>query len=281
MRRNVKSGTTKSSVVADFQIFGTTASTSNSTGALIVSGGAGIGGALYAASLQNTPVGNTTANSGAFTTLSTSSTVTMSATTANIAIGSGQTTGTLTLGGTAQTGTLTFDQSASAHTLNLGTGTNASGVTKTINIGTGGASGSTTNITLMPATAGAVTIAGTAASTTTTSGALVVTGGVGVGGQLTAATIVETSSITVKENINPINNALDSVMKLSGVTYDRIDTKESESGLIAEWVNDVLPNLVTKNESGDVIGIKYTKLTAYLIEAIKSLKMEIDELKSR
>ena len=117
------------------------------------------------------------------------------------------------------------------------------------------------------------------ASSSTSSGSLVVTGGVGVGGQLTAVSIVETSSIALKENVNPIQNALNSVLQLKGVTYDRLDSNEHESGLIAEWTETVLPELVTRDTNGDVVGIKYTKLSAYLIEAIKSLKAEIDELK--
>jgi hypothetical protein len=119
------------------------------------------------------------------------------------------------------------------------------------------------------------------ASSSTSTGSLVVTGGVGIGGQMTAVSIVETSSITLKENINPIENALASILSLRGVTYDRLDNNEHESGLIAEWTEEVLPELVTRDTNNDVVGIKYTKLTAYLIEAIKSLKLEIDELKNK
>mgnify|MGYP006090771367 FL=1 len=119
------------------------------------------------------------------------------------------------------------------------------------------------------------------ASSSTTTGSLVVTGGVGIGGQLTAVSIVETSSIALKENVNPIQNALDSVLQLRGVTYDRLDSKEHESGLIAEWTEEVLPELVTRDINNDVVGIKYTKLTAYLIEAIKTLSTEIDKLKQK
>ena len=119
------------------------------------------------------------------------------------------------------------------------------------------------------------------ASSSTTTGSLVVTGGVGIGGQLTAVSIVETSSIALKENVNPIQNALDSILQLRGVTYDRLDSKEHESGLIAEWTEEVLPELVTRDKNNDVVGIKYTKLTAYLIEAIKTLSTEIDKLKQK
>jgi hypothetical protein len=60
-----------------------TVSTSTSTGALIVSGGAGITGAVYAGSIQNTPVGSTTASTGSFTTLAASGATTLSSTSAH------------------------------------------------------------------------------------------------------------------------------------------------------------------------------------------------------
>lgn len=124
-----------------------------------------------------------------------------------------------------------------------------------------------------------IAVLSTTASSTTTTGALTVGGGVGVAGQVTATTIVETSSITLKENITPIENALDKVVQLIGVTYDRKDNKEHEAGLIAEWVDKIIPDLVSKDNDGNATGIKYSKLTAYLIEAVKVLKMEIDDLK--
>jgi len=117
------------------------------------------------------------------------------------------------------------------------------------------------------------------ASSTTSTGTLVVTGGVGVGGQVTCTTLVETSSIAFKENINPIDNALDTVMQLMGVTYDRKDNQEHEAGLIAEQVYKVAPDLVSLDSNGKPYGIKYTKLSAYLLEAIKSLKNELSEIK--
>ncbi len=119
------------------------------------------------------------------------------------------------------------------------------------------------------------------ASSSTTTGTLVVTGGVGVSGQLTCTTLVETSSIAFKENINPIENALDTILKLVGVTYDRKDNKEHEAGLIAEEVYKYAPDLVSLDKNGQPYGVKYTKLSAYLIESIKSLKDEIAELKSK
>jgi hypothetical protein len=120
------------------------------------------------------------------------------------------------------------------------------------------------------------------ASTTTTSGTLVVTGGVGISGQMTATTVSETSSIAFKQNVMPLTNALDAILQLVGVTYDRKDGEtKNEVGLIAEEVYKVAPNLVTLDEHGNPYGLYYTKITAYLIESIKSLKQELDELKGR
>ena len=117
-------------------------------------------------------------------------------------------------------------------------------------------------------------------STSTTTGNIIVAGGIGVGGRLTAREIVETSSIAFKENVNPLADALDVVLKLTGVIYDRKDKSAfDEAGLIAEEVNKVAPNLVTKDEAGNPYGVKYTKLVAYLIEAIKQQQKQIDELK--
>jgi hypothetical protein len=93
-------------------------------------------------------------------------------------------------------------------------------------------------------------------------------------------TITETSSIALKENVMPIDNALDSIMQLLGVTYDRKDgSVKNEVGLIAEDVNQVIPSIVAKDKDGNPVGINYSRLSAYLIEAVKSLKAEIDSLK--
>ena len=129
---------------------------------------------------------------------------------------------------------------------------------------------------------GLVRMANTTASSSTTTGSLVVTGGVGIGGRLTVSQIVETSSIAFKENVNPLTNALDMIMQLTGVSYDRKDkSATNEAGLIAEDVNKIMPNIVVKDENGNPYGIQYTKIVAYLVEAIKDQQTQINELKKK
>jgi hypothetical protein len=156
------------------------------------------------------------------------------------------------------------------------------------NLVTGGLASVTGNITggnLV--TAGLASVTGNITGGNLVTGGLVsATGNVNAGnalitGTMTAGTIVETSTMRIKENINPIINGLDAILNLNGVTYDRLDNKKHEAGLIAEQVNEILPDLVAKDAEGNPSAIQYTKLTAYLIEAVKSLKAEIDELKRK
>lgn len=129
---------------------------------------------------------------------------------------------------------------------------------------------------------GPIVVTDTTASTSTSTGALRITGGVGISGRLTVTQIVETSSMALKENVNPITNALAYITQLLGVTYDRIDqSSKNEAGLIAEDVDKILPNLVVKDEHGNANGVQYTKVVAYLIEAIKEQQIQIDELKKK
>lgn len=164
---------------------------------------------------------------------------------------------------------LSFQPSTGTMTLPILTGSASSGANLVLR--------STSN-----ATKGQVYIDETTASSSVTTGALRVGGGVGISGTLYVASLVETSSITIKENINPINDALDKIMQLTGYTYDRTDIKtKNEAGFIAEYVNEILPGIVNKDENGQANGIQYSKLTAYLVEAIKTLNQEITELKAK
>jgi hypothetical protein len=99
-------------------------------------------------------------------------------------------------------------------------------------------------------------------------------------GTLTSTIYVESSSVALKENFRPIENALDKILQLSGTIYDRKDgSHKDEVGMIAEDVNSVIPNVVGKDANGNPSTIAYQRLVAYLIEAIKSLKQEINDLK--
>jgi hypothetical protein len=145
---------------------------------------------------------------------------------------------------------------------------------------TSGGASITGSVSLPTSSGTTLTVSSTAQGANASTGnALQVAGGVGIQGTLYTVGLTETSSIAFKENIMPIGNVLDRVMNLVGVTYDRKEGRKNEAGLIAEEVYKVIPEIVSTDEEGKPYGIQYTKLSVYLLEAIKSLKQEINELK--
>ena len=107
--------------------------------------------------------------------------------------------------------------------------------------------------------------------------------GIVVGGSVTATgDVIAYSDARVKENVTTIDNALNKVTKLRGVTYTRKDVKDKETkmGVIAQEVLKVIPEIVHKDDKG-MYAVAYGNMNGLLIEAIKELKAEIDELKSK
>ncbi len=90
------------------------------------------------------------------------------------------------------------------------------------------------------------------------------------------------SSQRWKKNIRPIEGALDKVGKLRGVSFDWISDDKHDIGMVAEEVGEIIPEVVTYEENGiDARSVDYNRLTAVLVEAIKELKSENEELKKR
>ena len=117
----------------------------------------------------------------------------------------------------------------------------------------------------------------------------------GTTGQIRATndiTAFYSSDISLKENINPISNALDKLSQIGGYTFDWTDKfikerggednyfmRKKDTGIIAQEIEEILPEVVATRPNGTK-AVKYDKLTPLLIQAIKELKTELDELKS-
>jgi hypothetical protein len=90
----------------------------------------------------------------------------------------------------------------------------------------------------------------------------------------------------LKDNVKPLENSLEKVMKMRGVEFDwREGTDEYETtnlrhdiGFIAQEVEDIVPDLVRADENG-YLALRDRGIPALLLEAIKELKMELDETK--
>jgi len=114
------------------------------------------------------------------------------------------------------------------------------------------------------------------ASINSTSGFMQIAGTFVAGGD-----IVAFSDSRVKENIETIDNALDKVLALRGVTYNRTDLKDTSKkiGVIAQEVQKIIPEVVQEQGDG-MLGVSYGNIVGVLIEAIKEQQKQIDELKA-
>lgn len=102
------------------------------------------------------------------------------------------------------------------------------------------------------------------------------------GGTITAnGTFNNTSDERLKDNIQPIDNALSDVCKLQGVSFDWKDTGESTYGFIAQQVEPILPELVATDEEDGIKSVNYVGLIGHLVEAIKEQQAQIDALTAK
>ena len=88
----------------------------------------------------------------------------------------------------------------------------------------------------------------------------------------------------LKDDIQPIENSLNKVDKIGGYTFvwnDKQSTYEGKDvGVIAQEIEEVLPEVVTTRGNG-FKAVKYEKIVPLLIESIKELKKEVDEIKHK
>jgi hypothetical protein len=169
--------------------------------------------------------------------------------------------------------------------------TNIAGTGISVSSGTGNSTISNTGVTSAVAGTG-VSVSGATGAVTISIGQSVATNATPTFGNLTInGTITATGDITAfytsdrrhKNNIQTITNALDKVKKLNGVTWEWNDdvnevTKTTPTtGLIAQEVQAVLPQVVVERENG-YLGLDYSKMMGLLVEAIKEQQIKIDNL---
>jgi Chaperone of endosialidase len=185
-----------------------------------------------------------------------------------------------TLSWTSKSVTLT-DETASATTHYPLFSVNTSGSVTSVNV-------SSTKMTYQPST-GRMTLAGAQTASNITSGTLVVTGGVGISGALYVGADIysyASSDIRLKENLSKIDNSLEKLLRISGYKYhwNKIaqemypERTMQDVGVIAQEVKEIVPSAVVEREDG-YLAVRYDKLIPLLIEAVKSLKEEIEIMK--
>lgn len=137
-------------------------------------------------------------------------------------------------------------------------------------------------------TARTVSVAGTSVNTGNTLVARDISGDFTAGSinvtNLTASQTIQaqdfnsTSDINLKENIHTVENALETVNSLRGVSFDWKETGVSSYGVIAQELEEVLPELV---KQGEVKSVNYNGLIGVLIEGMKSQQEQINRLEQK
>ncbi len=97
--------------------------------------------------------------------------------------------------------------------------------------------------------------------------------------KIRAAAFVTYSDESLKQDVQTMNTALDTVMSLNGVEFTWKNSGERDFGFIAQDVQAVLPKAVHVASDG-VQGVDYSRLTSVLVEAVKAQQVQIEELKA-
>lgn len=321
-----KAGDTMTGVLT---IANTTPSTSNSTGSLVVTGGLGISGNVYSTGyvvgdgslLTGLPQGYTNSNVASYL-LVYGGNVAANVITSNTISNTGNTSTNILLANTAYiTGNVGIGTNspvaplsvynASVPEIRLTNSTTGNVGSVGLTLQQNGANSYAWNysngfLSLGSNNGERVRIAANGDVNMTNS--LSVTTSLSVGGtavSTTAGEIRATNAITafysdkrLKSNFEPINNPLDKVDRLTGMTYTQNGLAEQfgykdysrQVGLIAQDVQSVLPEAVKiapfdMNENGNsksgenYLTVQYEKLVPLLVEAIKELRQEIKTLK--
>jgi hypothetical protein len=109
-----------------------------------------------------------------------------------------------------------------------------------------------------------------------------------VNGDITANSVAGTSDFRFKTNIRSISSALSKVKSLRGVYFnwnqkafpEKDFSEKTELGFIAQEVEKVLPEVVSKDKTREEYrSVKYDKIVALLVEAIKEQQVQIEQLK--
>ena len=104
-------------------------------------------------------------------------------------------------------------------------------------------------------------------------------GTITVNGTATATDFIIPSDSRLKENVVTVDSALDKVLKMRGVYFNKSDDPTRRIGVIAQEVEQVLPEVVHTDDSPEQMkAVSYANIVGLLIEAIKEQQEMIKKL---
>lgn len=261
-----------------FSLLNTSATTLNVGGeATALSIGAATGTATVNNATLTLPNATSLNMNGVSPTISSTSTGTLSLFNTNL----------LTVNAFGAATTITLGNKTTAQTVNIATGAITTGLTKTINIGTSGANGSTTAINIGSTTGtnvikinGRTNTAGvfvpSVTSTSTTTG--IDLGSTAARWRYVYASqgTINTSDRTLKDNIADINYGLNDLLSMNPVQFDWKDNGGHSIGFIAQEMKTIIPEVVVGEEGS--MGINYAELTPIIVKGVQELDKKVKDL---
>jgi hypothetical protein len=116
--------------------------------------------------------------------------------------------------------------------------------------------------------------------TTFTANTIAATNNLTAGGSITATgNVTAYSDQSLKKDITTITEALKMVCALRGVRYTMINSDQSGIGVVAQEVQEVVPEVV--QDTGGLLSVAYGNLTGLLIEAVKELSARVEALEKK
>ena len=241
-------------ISGNLTVTGTTQSTNKDTGTIVVEGGVGIEKNLNVGGAAN--ISGSVSIGGSFS------------------VDSAIVAGIVTAGGIVVDGIARFTQISFGTTESSTGDIYSSGGDDSVFIIANTATSGITSITVRDGFDNNVGVITASSELTTIDSELRVTGDI---------TAFYSSDERLKDNIKPIPDALEKVISISGNTFDWNSSSSHtgrDVGVIAQEIEKVLPEIVTTRDNG-YKAVQYEKIVPLLIEAIKELKNEIDELKNK
>jgi len=98
---------------------------------------------------------------------------------------------------------------------------------------------------------------------------------------LTAVDLNATSDINLKKDIEVITDATGLIKQLNGVRFTWKENDRKSLGVIAQEVEELLPELISERTDTGTKSVNYNGLVGVLIEAVKELSARVDELEKR
>jgi len=104
------------------------------------------------------------------------------------------------------------------------------------------------------------------------------TGDIDITGTVTATDFNSTSDARLKTNVRVIGDPLEKVLQINGVSFNWIDNNKPSMGVIADNIEEVVPELVSDTDPKTV---NYNGLIGLLIEVVKEQQVQINSLNER